>query len=182
MTNQQVQPMGYKKEITSNVKPYRGYEKDFTSRGAFFEEEDSKEILFILNVWPGMYDGEKWNTADDTDDESYAIHLIYRNQDHINIIFSSAYGTGSHLKNSFDFVKQAAEKFHLLNELVEKKYSEGFFEWYDKEDRPNWEEVQELYNSKPVDSRDGKTWEKTMTVSEAKELFDYLKIKVEFPS
>lgn len=185
----------YLSKKTPQVKPYIQYEKDFDNSGQFEELEDMKAgIILMTDIWPGKYDGENWIYQPNSDDESYAINIYYLNKNQIEIIFDASYGNDYTLKKSFDFIKSAAEKFYLVNDYFsDKDFSKNIRNAKLKkpdEDTP-FDELEKLITAlskyfawrlrEEVDIRDGNSWNKTMTLTEAKELFNYLKIGVDFP-
>ncbi len=172
----------YKSRKTAQVESVTAYEKDFKSPGQFVEEDAEDEICLMVEMWPGMYDGKRWIDQGATDNEAFAVCIYYKNQKQIDVSFSAECGKGAHLKQSFDFVREAAQKFFLLNQFILKEQKEEL-KWIHEE--PTWEDVESViseHTRTSVDLRDGNSWSKTMTLVEAKELFEYLGIGIDFPS
>jgi hypothetical protein len=198
----------YVDDTTSSVRPYRQFEQDFTSPGAFIEETDYEPttvIRLVHNLYPGKFNGRKWENQIDSDDDSYCIQLVYRNRNQIEVNFDADYGSRG-MKTSFAFVESAAKLFYLKNEVFEQSTTLSI--WVDEKTKIDWflNEIslpsskkqmtwviykrliaQQLQRAKQDsfrngDLRYGHSWSKTMTVKEAKKLFTYLKIKVQFPS
>ena len=170
----------YESQTTAEVKSYINYEKDFEDPGQFTEEDVDNEICLMTMLWPGKYDGKQWIEQSDTDNESYMIYLYYYNKNNVNVGFDASYGQVEGLQKSFDFVKTAAKKFFLINvDFSRKELGRDF-----PKEKTTWEEIEKLIakiKSASRDVRTGNSWSKKMTLAEAKKLFDYLKIGVDFP-
>jgi hypothetical protein len=170
----------YLTDANASIKPYLGFDKDFRNPGDFQKTDADNEICLLATIWPGMYNGNKWLHQTKSDNDSYMIAICYRNKNHVQVIFDASYDTGENMRKSFNFVKKAAKKFFLKNLLIDKgDYPRG---WISKS--PEWKDIEEyLAKVKNLsdDLRTGNSWDKLMTVAEAKELFEYLKIKVVFP-
>ncbi len=190
-------PNSYYSVRTNAMKPFRAFESDFKSAGDFKETIDECEICLEHHLMPGSYQSGAWVEAVESNDETYLFILEYKSQDQIEI-YLQCQSNDPKLINNFGetlaFVKGAAEKFFLVNDII-PSYIE---KCYDKElkktwnlaavKEPVWEDVEDLINDANNTSFYGhenidvNSWHKTMTVVEAKELFDYLEIKIKFPS
>lgn len=174
----------YTSRITSNVKSYITYEKDFTNPGQFIEEEDSLEISLMTEIFPGWFDGKKWVTKSD---DSYHIYLYYQNKNHVNIYFAASLQSTENVKGAWVLVKEAAKKFFLVNDFFSLEHYNRKYRLGSPNPDASWEEVEFLIGKyfnhlEEKDIREGNSWSKTMTVDEARELFKYLKIEIDFPS
>ncbi len=175
---------------TGDVQPFRAYKNDFFKSGDFVEEEveeDGEQIIHLhATLWTGAYNGELWEESVSTDYDSYFIMVYYSNRDHVRVIFDASYGQKEELKKSFEFVKTAAEKFFMVNQYVlyeNPSTNRKTERRYDHE--LTWQEVEKLIADSTrcsTDIRDGQSWEKIMTVDEAKKLFAFLKINIKFPT
>lgn len=179
----------YLKEANDNVEPLRTYKIDFSDPGEFTEgDEWDNEIDLECSKWPGMLVDGKWVCTWDSDDDSYAIHLFYRNKNNIRIMLDASYGWGKHLKPSFDFVTDIAQKYHLMNSNI--KYTRHEKNRFPGDlDNPTFDGIKEMIKfyeekepNKEYKYREAKSREKTMTLEDAIKLMDDLKINVKFPS
>lgn len=180
---------GYTTLQTEDVLPFQAYTHDFLTSGEFSEEEveeGGKQVIYLQAIlWPGKYNGESWKESTGTEGDSYAIFLYYYNRHNVEIIFDASYGDGEDLIPSFDFVRSAAKKFFLVNEYVMYKdpsASEKQAGYLDS--GLSWEDVEKLIGEKARnqhDLRSGNSWYKVMPIDKARELINYLGLRVNFP-
>lgn len=160
------------------IKLFQAYENDFQNPGQFEVRNHENQIHLRGYLWPGRYDGKRWHQMP-PGDESFLINICYRNQNNVEVKFSALEMRGDIFSKSFAFVQRAAKKFFLVNDFVQSSGSS-------KKDMV-WDDVQEIIFIKKsgLAMEEGlvraNTWRKTMTVAQAQELFNYLKLDVKFP-
>lgn len=194
---------------TDLVGSFDAYEKDFTNFGDFEKIVDSDDdflgkadgkdkVTLRSFLSPGQYNGETWVICEQVSLSSYLIELRYINQDYVKIKFL-ANGIWESCSKSFELLKSAAKKFFLLSEFVLEQKKHNLFSMDEPFEpltdipgkkkghhlfppgvEPSWEKIEEFIAS--ISSQKERSWRKTMTVIEARELFEFLKIKIEFPS
>ncbi len=179
---------------SNNLRDFRAYEIDFTNRGDFFEEASDADTCLCVSFYPGMRIDDKWMNTGNSDDDSYLFYLEYKNQEHIEVSLMSLHSASPNDKfeESYNFVKGAAERFFLVNNIIDKVSECGDLDIVKKWSLasikpPTWEDVEELldyykdYGWVKGEAKDLNTWRKSMTVDEAKELFLFLEVAVNFP-
>lgn len=182
------------------------YKKDFTNSGDFFGFEaaspsfmgrsDRKDKIYLVCfLSPGQYDGEAWIHCEDNNLSAYLIELRYISKNYIKVKFI-ANGIWEVCGKSFELLQSAAEKFYLMSEIVFKERKHNLFvtdkpmtdgpakekvhPFFPPDVEPSWKIIELFIDS--ISSQKERSWRKIMTVAEAKELFEFLKIKIEFPS
>lgn len=164
----------YNSKKAAGVKRYKNYEKDFTKKGDFDFETSENEICLMLQTWPGWYDGLKWVSTGSTDEDRYMIYIYYYSKYQLRIVIDAqGVDLDADTKRSYDFVKKAAKKFFLVN---------TYFKTQPIKKDLSWQYIDEVITELYEDTNDVHSWQKIMTLAQAKKLFQYLKIEIEFPS
>ncbi len=167
----------YTSSSTGNVKPYRTYEKDFNNPGDFKEVIRFNKINFQVSLYSGKLQGGKWIHINVTD--GYQITVRYHNRNHIEVNLDAYSVADEKMKETIDFIKNAAKIFYLVNNYV-KNDSSLILKAHLK-----WETIEKvIQKTEPgtTTRREALSWSKIMDIVEAKSLLDHLKITVAFPS
>lgn len=183
----------YSNLCTENVSIEYAYENDFEDIGEFEEylEGDILELKCIKSL--GSLSGNKIKEAKCEDDEVYTLSIIYRNKDRVNISLCAETSKVNKvlLNLTYKFVNKVAEKFFLVTPLIEyldECEDESITsKWIgDSAKEIEWKDVEELISyfedsDDDEDVLDCYSWEKFMSVEEAKEMLDFMGITVIFP-
>ncbi len=174
----------YSSDETKDTNPCKMFENDFSrTPGQFTEEESGGEINLMCSIFPGQYNGERWSGEKGSDDDAYQIHIYYHSKKRVYVILDATHNfTKKEDKlKSFEVVKKAAKKFFLKNHLLK---SEPLASKWALE-KPTWKDIEQAIIDCAINNSDSQhlslSWSKVMTMDEAKDLFDYLRIPINFP-
>ena len=108
----------YALDETPNVQPHMKYVINFKNPGQFEIEEADNRINIMCDIWPGTFDGEKWNEKTDTEGQTCAIFVYYHNKGNILVMIDASYGYSEEVEKSFEFIREAAKKFFLKSDCI----------------------------------------------------------------
>lgn len=184
----------YRNILSNKAGAYCSFEKDFGDIGDFETEEIDGEIILSHTCYPGYFNGEKWIEASCPNEDLYSFYIEYKSQERVLIMLTSEqrYASTNILIPTYLHILYACEKFFLVNNLVSHAQTcenvKINFKWIKALiDPPTWEDVVQLIeyanevNQMQPNPIDTNSCKKYMTVDEAIDLFDYLKVKIVFP-
>ncbi len=183
----------YREETTEAVGIFQAFRGDFDNPGDFKESEYGKQIHLEIIIQSGYFDGFKWQSGKKPEQDAYLIFLNYKHKGMVEVefVYQGDNKRKSFFEDSIYIMREAAKKFFLVNSAIDeimKYHVEGELskKWLSNNE-PEWETIEKILdeakeiNAKIKNPCDIESWYKVMTVSEARELFDFIDVRVKFP-